>query len=103
MELERRAFIMLRGTITLMIAYLFYQRDSATERQMAEMDRELKRLEVDTELIDADSPRGVSLVEYYDVLGRPAVVLARRDGSAVQIWQGEEMPLIAEISYLAHQ
>ena len=86
-----------------MIAYLFFNRQSATERQMSDIDRELTRLEVETELIDADSPRGIGLVEYYDIMGRPAVVLARGDGSAVQIWQGDEMPLLADISYLAHQ
>lgn len=90
-------------TITLMIAYLFYNRQSPTERQMADMEKELNRLEVETELVDADSPRGINLVEYYDIMGRPAIVLARGDGSAIEMWQGDQMPLLADISYLAHQ
>lgn len=38
--------------------------------------------------------------ELYDIVDHPTVVLAREDGSLVQKWS--EMPLISDISYLAH-
>jgi hypothetical protein len=55
-------------------------------------------------LVDADSPRGIQLSENYDVTGRPAVLLAREDGSPVQVWQGaDKLPAPAEVGYMAHQ
>ena len=87
-----------------MIAYLLYNKQTAAERQMADLNERLGREQVETELVDADSPRGIQLAEHYDLVGRPAVALVTEDGSPIQVWQGEEgMPTPADVSYLAHQ
>ena len=87
-----------------MIAYLLYNKQTAAERQMADLNERLGREQVETELVDADSPRGIQLAEHYDLVGRPAVALVTKDGSPIQVWQGEEgMPTPADVSYLAHQ
>jgi len=87
-----------------MIAYLLYNKQTAAERQMADLNERLGREQVETELVDADSPRGIQLAEHYDLVGRPAVALVTGDGSPIQVWQGEEgMPTPADVSYLAHQ
>jgi hypothetical protein len=87
-----------------MLAYILYNKNSAGERRAADFDDRLKREQVDTELLDADSPRGIDLAEHYDVTGRPAVILIEEDGGVIQIWQGEEaLPLPADVAYLAHQ
>ncbi len=87
-----------------MIAYLLYNKETAAERMVADLNERLKREQVDTELLDADSPRGIQLAEHYDVTARPAVILMTNDGSPMQIWQGEEsLPSPADVSYLAHQ
>ena len=88
-----------------MIAYLLYNRQTPAEARVNDLARELAALDTQTELLDADSPRGVQLAEHYDVMGRPAVVLMREDdGSPTQVWQGEDQwPTADEVSYLAHQ
>jgi hypothetical protein len=87
-----------------MIAYVLYNLGSETERLATDLAKRLETEQVDVELIDADSPRGVQLVENYDIVGRPAVALIRDDGSPAQIWQGvDQMPSPPDVGYLAHQ
>jgi len=87
-----------------MVAYVIYNKDTPGERVAADLAKRLEREQVDAELLDADSPRGVQLVENYDVLGRPAVVLVKDDGTPVQVWQGEDgLPVPADVAYLSHQ
>lgn len=71
---------------------------------MEDMSKRLDEAEVEVELVDADSPRGIGMVESYDIMGRPALALIREDGTPVQVWQGEDgLPTVADVSYLAHQ
>ena len=87
-----------------MVAYLLYNKNTPAERLVTDLGERLKTEQVDAELIEADSPRGIQLAENYDVLGRPAVVLVKADGSPVQIWQGEDsLPSPSDVGYLAHQ
>jgi hypothetical protein len=86
-----------------MTSYLLYNAGTPGQSQMEELARRLEPLQVETELIDADSPRGVQLAESYDIMERPAILLVRVDGSPVQVWAGEQLPPPNEISYLAHQ
>ena len=87
-----------------MVAYVLYNKETPGERLAADIVKRLEQEQVECELLDADSPRGVQLAEHYDIMGRPAVALVRGDGSPVQVWQGEDgMPTPAEVSYLAHQ
>ena len=86
-----------------MKTYLLYNRQTQGERQMQELARRLEPLKVVAELIDADSPGGIQIAEGFDVLGRPAVIVARDDGSVMQLWEGEQLPAPTDISYLAHQ
>ena len=87
-----------------MLAYVLYNKGNSNERVALEMVKRLHEEQVETEQLDADSPRGIQMAEHYDVLSRPAIVLVREDGSPVRIWQGEEgMPTPADVSYLAHQ
>ena len=86
-----------------MICYLLYNRDTPAERQMADFAARLEPEDVETELIDADSPRGIQLVETYDLMDRPAVLLIKADGAPLQTWQGEQLPTPTDIGYLAHQ
>ena len=87
-----------------MLAYILYNKDTAEERLAAQLGDRIKREQVDTELLDADSPRGIQLAEHYDVVGRPAVILVAEDGVVMQMWQGQDsLPSPADVSYLAHQ
>jgi hypothetical protein len=88
-----------------MTTYLLYNRDTPGERSMEALAKRLADEEqVDPELLDADSPRGIQLAENYDLMGRPAVLLVRDDGSPVKAWQGaDDMPAPGEVGYLSRQ
>ncbi|MDB5178100.1 MAG: hypothetical protein JWN01_43 [Patescibacteria group bacterium] len=88
----------------VMIAYVLYNRNTPAERTAADLMKRLKTEQVEAELLDADSPRGIQMAESYDVLGRPAVVLVKADGTPLQIWQGEDsLPSPSDVAYLARQ
>jgi hypothetical protein len=90
--------------MAVMIAYVIFNKDTAQERVASELADRISREQVETELLDADTPRGIQLVENYDVTRRPAVALMRDDGSPIQIWQGEDsLPTPSDVAYLAHQ
>ena len=85
-----------------MITYLLYNRQTPAERQMQELAKRLEPLQVHTELLDADSPRGIQLAEHYEIMARPAVMVVRDDGSLVQLWDiPEQLPAPVDIAYLA--
>jgi hypothetical protein len=90
--------------LRVMIAYLLYRKGTPEERRAEDLMRRLQEAQVEAELMDADSPRGSQFAQNYDIMGRPAVVLVRGDGSVSQIWQGaESMPSPSDVAYLAHQ
>ncbi|HYF97241.1 MAG TPA: hypothetical protein VD947_04375 [Patescibacteria group bacterium] len=58
------------------------------------MDRKL-------ELVSVDTRDGSATATLYDVMKCPAVLALADDGSVLQEWQGETMPLLNEVSYYA--
>lgn len=85
-----------------MIAYLLYTKDSPMERESKQFSERLATFQVDSKLVEADSPEGISLTENYDLTSRPALALVSSDGSLIDRWQGQ-LPLAEDVSYLAHQ
>jgi len=86
-----------------MDTYLFYTRQTESEHRLEELSKRLADIGVAAEMIDADSPRGSSMVELYDLMARPTVVVVRNDGQVVQAWTDpEQLPTPDEISYFAH-
>ena len=86
-----------------MIAYVLFNRDTPEARLAEELVNRLEKEQVEAELLDADSVRGIQMVESYDILGRPAVILVRADGTPAQVWQGaDSLPTPSDISYIAH-
>jgi hypothetical protein len=56
------------------------------------------------ELVDADTREGIATASLYDLMTLPAVLALRDDGSALQVWQGEMLPLMDEVaSYVVSQ
>lgn len=87
-----------------MIFYLLYNRGTQAERQVQELACRLEDENVTTELVDADSPRGIQIAESYDLMGRPAAILIKNDGAPVQSWQGDDqLPTPTDVGYLANQ
>lgn len=53
------------------------------------------------EVVNVDSPRGTSMVELYDVVQYPSVLVTDDNGVMQKLWLGEPMPLMDEVaSYL---
>lgn len=92
------------GILIAMIAYLLYNKNTAAERTVTDYCERLKAEQINAELLDADTPRGIQLAENYEIMGRPAVLLVKDDGAPVQVWQGaDSLPPVSEVAYLARQ
>lgn len=53
------------------------------------------------EEIDPDSPDGLSLCQTYDVVEYPTVLALSADGQVQQLWRGQPLPTISEVSFYA--
>jgi hypothetical protein len=69
-----------------MIAYVLYNKQTPGETVAADLAKRLEGEQLEVEMLDADSPRGIQLAENYDIMDRPAVALMKADGTPVQIW-----------------
>lgn len=86
----------------LMIAYVFFSAENGPEqRQIFEYIKQLELHQVRVKPIEFNSKEGTVNRGLYDIMDHPAMVLVREDGSLVGKWQ-RSMPLVSEISYLAH-
>lgn len=54
----------------------------------------------DIEMIDWGSDEAASLARLHDIYNPPAFILVRDDGSQVERWQGDQMPIASEIKHL---
>ena len=81
-----------------MVTYILFNRNTEGERQSQQLGKELDLRKVEYELIDADSAQGISIAEMYDVLARPAVVLAGPNGAEIQKWD-HYWPTASDIAY----
>lgn len=55
------------------------------------------------EEIDPETTEGENLVETYDLLEYPAIMVLAEDGSVVQMWKGMPLPSPDMVSYFARQ
>lgn len=82
-----------------MAVILLFTKGSREVRDLERLADELHRERVESELVDADSPRGIGITTTYDILSRPAVLLTSIDGQLVQVWT-DRIPRTAEIVHL---
>jgi hypothetical protein len=83
---------------------VLYQSRSEQERQVTEFEREYtKRTGLRLSLYDLNTPSGANLAELYGITQYPAVLATADDGSLLQLWQGEVLPLINEVAYYQSQ
>ncbi len=51
------------------------------------------------EALNIDSREGSDLAQLYGIVSHPAVIIIGTDGSAIEVWQGEQLPDISEVNY----
>jgi len=54
-------------------------------------------------LLDVNTRSGASLAELYDVMQFPCVLAISNDGQMIQMWQGDNLPLMSEVTYYDQQ
>lgn len=79
---------------------LFYRPNSEHERLVIDYLRDFK-MQTGKELptVDVDSREGVELCRLYDIMQYPAIVVTDDEGKVQNIWVGESLPRIGEVSY----
>jgi hypothetical protein len=50
------------------------------------------------ELVDVDGREGAATVTLYDIMQYPAILALANDGSVLQMWQGDTLPLMDEVA-----
>ena len=55
------------------------------------------------EVLDPDTAEGDSLCRTYDIVQYPTVIALGNDGQMQNMWAGETLPTINEVSYYASQ
>lgn len=53
----------------------------------------------DIEVLDPESPEGISFTEAYDILRAPTLIALSDDGHMQNVWAGLPLPTISEVSY----
>jgi len=50
------------------------------------------------EILDIDSREGGAMATLYDIVRYPAILALSNDGSVLQMWQGDALPLMDEVA-----
>lgn len=79
---------------------ILYRSNSDHERSIIDFDREYShRTGRNIEMLDLNTRDGSSMASLYDIMQYPAILAIADDGRVQQVWQGESLPLIDEVSY----
>lgn len=84
---------------------MLYRPNSEHSRKVEDYVKNFIRINRDRkiDLVSLDTREGSATASIYDVVEYPAVLALSDDGSVLRNWQGEQMPLINELAYYAHQ
>ena len=68
----------------------------SVEEWLREFQRRTGR---ELEVLNPDSPAGISFCTTYDIVEYPSVIALTDDGVMQQLWAGTQLPTISEVSY----
>lgn len=87
----------------LMKVVVLYRPNSEYSRKVEDFAKELERqYQARIDLLSLDTRDGASTASLYDIMRNPAVLVLANDGQLVKDWQGDQMPLMNEVSYYTH-
>ena len=79
---------------------VLYQSNSEDERAVREFVEEYRRRTGRSlEMQDVNTRDGASTATLYDIVRYPAVLVMGPDGTLIQNWQGDNLPLMNEVMY----
>lgn len=79
---------------------LLYKPNSEHDTKVGDFVRDVKmQTGKDVPIMDADSPEGIDFAQLYDIMQFPAIVVTDEEGHVQNVWQGDQFPLINELSY----
>lgn len=79
---------------------VLYRSQSEQERPVLNFERDYNRQTGrHLSLYDLNTRDGWSLASLYDVVQYPAVLATTNDGQLLQMWQGDNLPLMNEVMY----
>lgn len=82
---------------------VLFKTNSERARKVEEFLHEFTRLHpgVNIKQVDMDTRDGSATAVLYDVVDPPAILATKDDGTVLQIWQGEMLPLMDEVASYA--
>lgn len=79
---------------------VLYRSQSEQERKVLEFEHDYnRRTGRDISMYDVNTLEGSALAELYDIVQYPAVIAIDGQGQMLQLWQGEQLPLINDVMY----
>ena len=79
---------------------ILYRSNSSQDRLVKEFENEyLHRTGRSLSVYDLNTKDGFALATLYDIVQYPAVLATAEDGSLLQLWQGDTIPLMNEVMY----
>lgn len=79
---------------------VIYKRETDYGREVEDYITDFKRQTGhELEVIDPESPQGVSICTTYDLLEYPAILAMSDDGQMQALWKGLPLPAISEVSF----
>lgn len=85
-----------------MKSVIIYRPQSEQARAVEAFVHDIARQEnIEFELVDIDTPRGMDMMRLYDIMAQPIILVLRDDGQLIQSWSGDRLPLIQEVAAFA--
>ncbi len=85
--------------MAVMKVVIFYRPESEHSRQVEDYARDYKRIHGGRlELVSVNTRDGAATATLYDVMRFPAVMATTDIGEMLQLWQGDNLPLMNEVA-----
>lgn len=82
---------------------ILYRPNAEFARSVEEFAHNIERQQnIVPELISIDTREGAMMASSYDITRYPAILALREDGEMIQMWLGEQLPLMNEVAAFAH-
>jgi len=65
-------------------------------------DFKARNSSINVEVVDVDAREGIAMASMYDVMRFPTIIAMADDGTVLNMWQGEDMPLMDEVASYAY-